>query len=306
MENQKLPIENWENTRYPKTENLSLTSRFEGKEASLEAENQETNELKKLKIGNKEVYVGMPILAIAFAEILIYFGRVNEALWIHTFILMSLSLSIAFMKNEDIYKTYQALMLLPLFRLVNLSMPVFFDITLYSFVFIYAPLVIPVKIAVAYQQLTREDLGITFRRIWLYLPLSVLIGFGLGMGEYIIIQPRCLIPDISPLSLLKLTVVMVFFVGLVEEIIFRSVLQTKLNMIFGTWRGILLTSILFGFMHSSYGTFYEVLYTSFVGAITGYIFYKTQSLPLIALIHGFVNVFLFGVIPYLGPSIGLL
>lgn len=306
MENQKLPIENWENTRYPKTENLGLTSRFEGKEASLEAENQETNELKKLKIGNKEVYVGMPILAIAFAEILIYFGRVNEALWIHTFILMSLSLSIAFMKNEDIYKTYQALMLLPLLRLINFSMPVFFDITLYSFVFIYAPLAIPVKIAVTYQQLTREDLGITFRRIWLYLPLSVSIGFVLGMGEYMIIQPRCLIPDISPLNLLKLTVVMVFFVGLVEEIIFRSVLQTKLNMIFGIWRGILLTSILFGFMHSSCGTFYEVLYTSFVGAITGYIFYKTQSLPLTALIHGFVNVFLFGVIPYLGPSIGLL
>jgi membrane protease YdiL (CAAX protease family) len=287
-------------------ENLGLAGQFEEKEASLEAKNKETNELEKLEIGNKEVYVEIPVLAIAFAEILIYFGRVNEAIWIHMAILMCLSLSITFVKNEDIYKTYQALMFLPLLRLVNLTMPVFFDTKLYSFVFTYAPLAVPITIAVAYQQLTREDVGITLRRIGLYLPLSVLIGFGLGMGEYMIIQPRSLIPDISPLDLLKLTVVMVFFVGLVEEIIFRSFLQTRLNIIFGAWRGILLSSILFGFMHSGYGVFYEVLYTSFVGAIIGYMFYKTRSLPLITLVHGFVNVFLFVVIPHLGPGLGLL
>lgn len=286
-------------------ENLGLAGQFKEKEASLEAKNKETNELEKMEIGNKGVYVEIPVLAIAFAEILIYFGRVNEAIWIHMAILMCLSLSIIFVKNEDIYKTYQALMFLPLLRLVNLTMPVFFDTKLYSFIFTYAPLAVPITIAVAYQQLTRENVGITLRRIGLYLPLSVLIGFGLGMGEYMIIQPRYLIPDISPLDLLKLTVVMVFFVGLVEEIIFRSFLQTRLNIIFGAWKGILLSSILFGFMHSGYGVFYELLYTSFVGVIIGYMFYKTRSLPLITLVHGFVNVFLFGVIPHLGPGLGL-
>lgn len=288
MENSELPVKNRENINY------------------LEAENQETDELEKLKIRDKEVYVGIPIIAIAFAEILIYFGRVKEALWIHMGILMGLSLSIIFMKNEDIYKTYQALMLLPLLRLVNLSMPIFFEITLYFFIFTYATLAIPVTIIVAYQQLTREDIGIILRRIWLYFPLSILIGYGLGIGEYMIIRIGYLIPDLSPLNLLKLTVVMVFFVGLIEEVIFRSVIQTRLNKIFGVWGGMLLSSMLFGLMHSVYGTFYEILYTSFIGAIIGYMFYKTRSLPLITLTHGFVNVFLFGVIPHLGPGLGLL
>ncbi|HPS90369.1 MAG TPA: CPBP family intramembrane metalloprotease, partial [Methanosarcina vacuolata] len=76
--------------------------------------------------------------------------------------------------------------------------------------------------------------------------------------------------------------------------------------IYGAWGGIILSSILFGFMHSAYGTYYEVLYTLFVGAIIGYMFYKTRSLPLITLIHGFVNIFLFGVIPHLGSGLGLL
>jgi len=282
MENPELPAENRENKSY-----------------------METEKLKSPETRNKKVYVGIPILAIVFAEILIYFGRIKEALWIHIIILMGLSLSITFMKNGEIYKTYQALMLLPLLRIVNLSMPIFFDITLYSFVFTYAPLAVPIMIAVAYQQLTHEEMGITLRRIWLYLPLSVLIGFGLGVGEYLIIRTGYLIPNLSLLNLLKLTVVMVFFVGLVEEIIFRAVLQTRLNIIFGAWEGILLSSMLFGFMHAGYGTFYEVLYTFFVGAIIGYMFYKTRSLPLVTLVHGFVNVFLFGVIPHISPVLGL-
>jgi hypothetical protein len=185
-------------------------------------------------------------------------------------------------------------------------MPIFSDITLYSVFLIYIPLAVLAMVAIFYQQLTREEMGVNFRRIWLYFPLSILISFGLSAGEYMVIQTNYLISDLSPLQLLKLTVVMVFFVGLVEEIIFRSILQTRLNKILGIRGGILLSGVLFGFMHSGYGTFYEILYISFTGVIIGYIFYKTRSLPLVTLVHGFVNVFLFGFIPHLGLGLGLL
>jgi len=306
MENSELTAENKGNASYTGTKTQDLAGLFEEKKAPFEMEKQETTRSENLKIRNKEIYVGIPILIIALAEMLIYSGGIKEAIWVHMILLMGLSLSITFMRNKEVHKTYQALMLLPLLRLVNLSMPVFFDITLYSFLFIYAPLAVPVAIAAVYQHLTREELGITFRRIWLYILLSVPIGAGIGVGEYMVIQTGYLIPDLSPLNLLKLTVVMVFFVGLVEEVIFRSVLQTRLNKIFGAWGGILLSSMLFGVMHSGYGTSYEVLYTFFVGVIIGYVFYKTRSLPLITLIHGVVNIFLFGVIPHLGPGLGLL
>ena len=306
MENSELTAENKGNASYTGTKTQDLASLFEEKKAPFETEQQETTRSENLKKRNKEIYVGIPIFTIAFAEMLIYSGRIKEAIWAHMILLMGLSLSITFMRNKEVHKTYQALMLLPLLRLVNLSMPVFFDITLYSFLFIYAPLAVPVAITAVYQHLTREELGITFKRIWLYILLSVSIGAGIGVGEYMVIQTGYLIPDLSPLNLLKLTVVMVFFVGLVEEVIFRSVLQTRLNKIFGAWGGILLSSMLFGVMHSGYGTSYEVLYTFFVGVIIGYMFYKTRSLPLITLIHGVVNIFLFGIIPHLGPGLGLI
>ena len=47
-------------------------------------------------------------------------------------------------------------------------------------------------------------------------------------------------------------------------------------------------------MHSGYGNIYEIVYASFVGLVIGYLFYRTRSLPLAVMIHGSINIFLFG------------
>jgi len=59
---------------------------------------------------------------------------------------------------------------------------------------------------------------------------------------------------------------MVFFVSLVEEIIFRSILQNRLEIVLGSRKALIITSILFGLMHSGYGNIYEIFYISLVGA----------------------------------------
>jgi len=251
------------------------------------------------ELRNKGLYLIVPVLVIAIAEFMIYSGNVIEAMEVHAALLFGLSLSMLYIKNVEIQKTYQALILLPVLRLVNISMPAFYEITLYLFVFIYGLLTIPVTIALTSQGFTREQLGITFKRIWIYIPLSIIIGLLLGLGEYLIIETNYLIPDLSIIPLLILTLVMVFLVGLVEEIIFRSILQNRLEVFLGSRGGIIVTSALFGLMHSGYGNIIEIFYTFLVGFIIGYMFYRTRSLPLVAMINGFINVFLFGVIPHL-------
>ena len=259
----------------------------------------ENGATQKPELRNMGLYLIIPIVAIAFAEFMLYSGRVIEAMEVHAVILLGLSLSMLYIKNEDIQKTYQALILLPVLRLVNLSMPAFYEETLYSFVFIYGLLTIPVTIALTHQGFTREQLGITFKRLWIYIPLSIIMGLLLAVGEYLIIETNYLIPDLSIPNLLTLTFLMVFLVGLIEEIIFRSVLQNRLEALLGSREGLIITSVLFGLMHSGYGNMGEVFYTFFVGFIIGYMFYKTRSLPLVTMIHGFINVFLFGIIPHL-------
>ena len=261
---------------------------------TLEKTDEEKSKTKKLRI-----FTAIPILFIALAEFLIISGRMETAIWIHIGLLISLTLSSIFIKDSEIHKIHQSLILLPVLRLINLSMPAYYEKTFYSFILTYGILAIPVSIALTNQGLTRTQLGMTFKKIWLYSPLSIFLGLLLGGGEYLIIRANSLISDLSTFNLLMLSIVMIFFVGLVEEIIFRSILQNRLQIALGNRSGLVITSILFGLMHTGYGSRGEVLYASFVGIFVGYLFYKTRSLPLVTMIHGFINIFAFGIIPLL-------
>lgn len=249
---------------------------------------------------------GAPVIAIAFAELLIFSGRITEAAVTYTLLLIILSLSIIISKKLEIRKVHQALILLPILRLVNLSMPIFFEANLYSFVFIYVPMTIPATIISIHQKIPGERKVDLLKKIWIYLPFSILAGLIFAEAEYLLIQTSPLIPDLSLIHLLELTIIMIFVVGLIEEFIFRGIIQTRLEKFLGPAGGILLASLLFGIMHSSYGTPYEMAYTFLAGGVLGYLFYRTKSLSLVVMIHGFINVFLFGIIPHLGPGLGLI
>ncbi|WP_440953897.1 lysostaphin resistance A-like protein [Methanosarcina sp. Mfa9] len=252
---------------------------------------------------HRGVLEAIPLLIVAFAELMIYEGSLDEAIMAHTLLLITLVVCIALIKDREIQRTYQILMLLPILRLVNLATPVFFEDTLYALAFIYAPMAIPVAIIAVYQEFTLEQMGLTLRRLWLFFPLAVSMGAVLGYGEYTILQVSvrdALIPDLSLASLLSLAIVMIFFVGLIEELIFRGLLQTRLESFLGPAAGILVASLLFGLMHAGYGSLTEILYAIFVGVFIGQLYYRTGDLTLVVLIHGFMNIFVFGIFPLMG------
>jgi Predicted metal-dependent membrane protease len=241
----------------------------------------------------------IPAAFIALAELLIFAGRTKYAVLIHIGVLIAFSVSNMFVKDLKVYRVYQALMLLPILRLVNLSTPIFFTTTLYTFVFVYAPILISIVIIIMDQPDVLTKSCITTKSVVSCIIPSIYMGFLFGIREYMTMRPSYLIPDLSLGSLLKLTLIMVFFVGLTEELIFRSLLQARLEEVLGIRETVILIGLLFGFMHSGYGNFYEILYSCLVGILLGYSFYKTKSLPLVVMAHGFANVFLFGVFPHI-------
>jgi membrane protease YdiL (CAAX protease family) len=266
------------------------------KKLGLEKLNLEEFEAERIRL-----FTAIPIVFIGLAELLIFAHKMQIAIWIHIGVLIALSLSDIIIKDLKVYRIYQALMLLPILRLVNLSMPVFFNTTLYTFVFVYAPLLVPLVIILINQRSSFEHMGITAKNLPAYIILSIPLGFLLGLGEYLTIHPGYLIKELSIVNLLILIFIMVFFVGLVEEVIFRAILQTRLEDALGVKEAVLIAGLLFGLMHSGYGTSHEILYTGFVGLFMGFAFYKTRSLPFVVVLHGLVNVFLFGLLPhYLG------
>ncbi|MCL7476364.1 MAG: CPBP family intramembrane glutamic endopeptidase [Methanosarcinales archaeon] len=274
-------------------------------EAEIEQPNVSGHEVMS-EYRHQKTLVALTLCFIMLAELLLYSGRMKYAVWVHVLVLIGLGVATMRLSESDVYRPLQALMLLPLLRLVNISMPVFYEMTLYSYVFIYGPLFIPAYLVAVHQKFTSAQIGLIRGNLKVIIPFSLVVALAIAEGEYYIIRPGYLIPDLSLWNLLKISFVMILFIGLVEELVFRSIVQTRLEETFGLFYGLMVTSLMFGIMHSGYGTAYEMVFTSLAGLAVGYLFQVTRSLPLIALTHGLVNVFLFGVIPHLGPGLGLL
>ena len=246
------------------------------------------------------------VLLIAIAEVLMLLGIRGAAVLLHMFVLIVVSISTVRIKDKYITWALQALMLLPLLRLINFSMPVFSEMVLYRYFYIYIPLFIPIFLIIRHQSFSPVQLGLSFKKIILYLPLSLVVGLLIAEAEYFIMSTGPVVPNMSFYNMVDVALIMIFCVGLVEELVFRSILQTRLEGVFGSAVGLIVTSLLFGIMSSGYGTVSEILFASVVGLMLGYIFSKTHSLPLVALTHGLVNIFLFALIPLLGPGLGII
>lgn len=244
------------------------------------------------------------ILFIVLAEVLLFAGRLEASLTIHFLALIGIAFSTIWVKDRTIVYSLQALMLLPLVRIINVSMPLS-DVPVFIYVNIYAPMLVPLFFLIRHQKLSAKDLGVTFKKIYLYIPLSIIVGLIIAEGEYLAIGPGYLAMGLSMQDMVGISVLIFLFVGLVEELIFRSLLQVKLEGLFGLNAGLVFASVLFGIMHSGYGVPAEILLTTLAGFVLGYMFQKTRSLPLVTLTHSFANIILFVVIPVLGPGMGV-
>jgi membrane protease YdiL (CAAX protease family) len=374
--------------------------------------------------------------AVAAIEALLFYGMVVYTLWAYIGLLVMLSVLPLFLAEQT--PVFQAFALIPVFRLVNLTMPIFIELTLFWFPLIYGPL-IPVFLYLGRQTATirsslsgdpsrvdaahdghtddsvpmirpvedrpvpaapdfpsttpaitpvagesstsltesiggrvREVVTALWTRLWAdrrYVLDTEGIGYGLpwwlgGNGggkagwllgrtwrflarppehrtparlllygltrgvvlalapvvlgaflvgtfltsvylaeiEYGIITPAPLVPSFDVYQFAALAIVMIGFVGFVEELLFRGILQKVLEAQLGTVPGLVLASGIFGLMHSVYGLPMEMLFAGVIGLVFGIVYHVTESLALVSVMHGLVNVFLFGIIPLDGAS----
>lgn len=246
----------------------------------------------------KNIYV--PILGIIIGEFLMFHNDVYYGLGIHTINLLAITFMITLGEmSVDTKNVLQSLILLILLRIINLSVPQLFSIAIIQYPLIYGIMFIPIYSIIKNQQISAKELGIDFKKIYIYLPVAILIGAVTAIFEYKILGPIPLIERMELSDIILIVIVMFVFVGLVEEIIFRSILQTRIEKVLGLRYGILLSGSIFGIMHASYGVIGEILFASIFGIILGYIFHKTRNLPFIVSIHGATNVILFGILPYM-------
>ena len=240
----------------------------------------------------------VPVAGVIFAEGTLFFGHGNYALSFH--LLTLLFCVLAPIRNEETLALLQPFALLPLFRIVNLGMPTFFDLTLLFFPLTYLPMLPALYLVIRSQDI---EIGWNPRVFAIGLVPIIVLSAPLAAGEYVLITPEALIPEPSPLWILGLAAIMIGAVGLVEELLFRGILQRRFAAYLGRWGGVLLASLLFGSMHSIYGSGIHIAYICFLGVVFGAVYEWTDSMGLVTVLHGVLNVFLFGLIPVYRPDL---
>lgn len=243
--------------------------------------------------------VMLPTAGILASESFLFYGYTGFALWGH-FLTLLACVVIPLFRSADA-ELLQLFALFPLFRLVNLGMPVFVERTLFWFPLVYAPVLPAIYLVMRTQPRLRPRFNP--RAFGLLVVPGLLVSAFLGEVEWLIITPEALIAEWSVIQLLLIAVVMIGFVGFVEELLFRGVLQTGLQKHLGRWGAILFVSALFGLMHAGYSSGLQLVFAGCLGLLYGVVYEYTDSLLLVTLMHGVLNVFLFAVVPIYGPFV---
>ena len=255
-------------------------------------------------------YAYLSIILLIVSELLIFSGNTLPGLGLHLLNLLVIIFVVLFYNHDlKVYHVLQGLTLVVLLRVVGLSMPQFFTDTLIHYPLVYGVMFIPIYYVIKNQQLSKEELGISIidekcSPILLLFKSkiisAVVLGVVVSFVEYKILHTESLISTISLSNLLLLSIIMFMFIGLVEGLIFFSILQTGLEKLIGMRYGLLMTGVLFGVMHSAYGMVDEVLYATVFGIGLAYFFQNMKALPFIVVVLGTTNLMVYGILPLTG------
>jgi len=252
----------------------------------------------------RTVYLGLAwyellaIFLILAGESLLFAGYPVLCVSVQALNVIAVAVIVLALHGERV-QLIQALALVSLFRVVDLSFALISTATIYWLATIYGVMFLPLILVIIQEKLSWHDLGVDDVRLSVLLvPLGVFIGANLGVIEYAILTNQALIPNASASQLIQLSVIMIFFVALFEELLFRVLLQKPLIERSGAVAGILITSVLFSAVHAGYANGYELLFAFGVSVILGVAFYKTRNLALVVTIQAVNNIVLFGVLPF--------
>jgi len=216
----------------------------------------------------------------------------------HGLILTALLLQSALSARQAEQRLYLTLLLAPLIRLVSLSLPLQNFPLVFWYLVIGVPIFISIFIIIRYTGLSPKEIGLTAPNL-LFECLFGLAGVGFGYLEYLILQPKSLIHEITTLEFIIAAFILLIFTGLLEEIIFRGLMQNAFSKALGKGAGIIFVSIIFAVMHIGYQSTLDFLFVLGVALLFGLVRLYTGSILGVSLAHGITNIFLYLVFPFI-------
>ncbi|HHW28609.1 MAG TPA: CPBP family intramembrane metalloprotease [Syntrophomonadaceae bacterium] len=252
----------------------------------------------------KGVYPLLYLLGIGSAEIVIGYFNVHIGMILHFIIFTMIfcqaifslyRLEISCRGEQYPYHFYLSISLVPLIRILSLSVPLKAMPFHYWFFFVGIPILTAAYLVIKRTDFQKRDIYLSFGKghfTWRSFSLQLAIGltgFFLGLIQFYIVQP----PDLPPLNWVEtLLVVMslLLFAGFTEELIFRGIIRKAVDDFLGREYSVMYVSLICAFMYITHLSFAFVFFVFGVSVVFTLISYRTESIMGIAIAHGLATV----------------
>jgi len=146
-----------------------------------------------------------------------------------------------------------AVMIVPLIRVFDFSLPLVFFRQAYWSMIVSLPLLVAVACLARAVGLGMRDVGLVWDGVLLQFAVG-LTGIVFGFGEYALIHPQPMISEFSLGAVIVPAIVLVVFTGLTEELLFRGVIQTLAVRSYGALQGMAFSSAIFTVLHVGFNS----------------------------------------------------
>jgi len=218
-------------------------------------------------------------------------------LLIHGALLLLLLLHAALWASGPLQKLLYCLALAPLIRLLSLSMPLAQIQPVFWYAIIGLPLFLAAWLAMRISGYAPAELGLSLGSSLPLQALTALSGLGLGYLEYRILHPAPLAPTFTLGSIWLPALILLIFTGLLEELIFRGLLQRASHVLLGNL-GVVYVSLAFAVLHIGYRSLPDFAFVFAVGLLFSLVARRSRSIWGVTLAHGLTNISLFLVFPF--------
>jgi membrane protease YdiL (CAAX protease family) len=237
------------------------------------------------------------LVAITIAESTTVLIEPRIGLILHGCVLVAILFHSALVSRGFQQNFLLSLILAPLVRLLSLSLPLTSFQFVYWYAIIGAPLLITAFLTARVIGLSRSQMGLTLKGIPLQLSIGT-IGIALGLIEYYILHPAPLSKGLSFQDIWLPALILLFFTGFLEEVIFRGVMHNVSLRSLSRY-GILYVSLIFAVLHLGYKSIPDVIFVFAVAMLFGYIALRTGSILGVTIAHGLTNIGLFLIFPFI-------
>lgn len=262
------------------------------------------------------------LLGIAAAELLIGYSSVQAGMILQILILAAILWQVAAsehrLKLDDAVvdvanrknmsevskRFYLSLTLVPLIRIVSLSIPLKAIPLPYWYLLVGIPIFVAVLLVNKQAGFQWKDFNLCIGKcqsLWrnIFLQLSIaLSGILLGLiGINILKMP--LLPRLTWGEVVLLALILLVFTGFTEELIFRGILRRAADDYLGRELAVVYVSFLFASLYITHMSVTCVFFVFGASVLFTLFVYRTESLLGVALAHGLANITLLLIAPQL-------